>query len=69
VDRAIDLIDGKCVAGLADIMNVRTLFLISSFGLILAGAVALILPALGETALEWKRVFNLLRGIEAALQR
>jgi CRP-like cAMP-binding protein len=54
------------LAGLADVMNVRTLFMVSAFVLVLAGAVALRLPALGETVTEWKRTFNLLRGLEAA---
>jgi CRP-like cAMP-binding protein len=54
------------LAGLADVMNVRTLFMVSAFVLVLAGAVALLLPALGETVTEWKRALNLLRGLEAA---
>jgi len=54
------------LAGLADVMNVRTLFMVSAFVLVLAGAVALLLPALGETVTEWKRTLHLLRGLEAA---
>jgi len=47
-------------------MNVRTLFMISAFVLVIAGAVVLGLPALGETTTEWKRTLALLRGVEAA---
>jgi len=57
---------GMALAGLADVMNVRTLFIISSFGLLFAGAVVLILPGLGQPAAEWKRTISLLRGAEAA---
>ena len=66
VVRDVMYVAGMMLAGLADVMNVRTLFMISAFGLVLAGAVALLLPALGETVTEWKRVLNLLRGLEAA---
>jgi MFS transporter, DHA3 family, macrolide efflux protein len=66
VVRDVMYVAGMILAGLADVMNVRTLFIISAFGLVFAGAVALWLPALGETATEWKRAFNLLRGIQAA---
>jgi CRP-like cAMP-binding protein len=48
------------------VMNVRTLFMISAFVLVIAGAVVLGLPALGETITEWKRTLMLLRGVEAA---
>jgi CRP-like cAMP-binding protein len=66
VVRDVMYVVGMLLAGLADVMNVRTLFLLSAFGLVLAGAVALLLPALGETVTEWKRTLNLLRGLEAA---
>jgi CRP-like cAMP-binding protein len=54
------------LAGLADLMDVRTLFLLSSFALLFAGLVVLILPGLGQPAAQWKRTLSLLRGIEAA---
>ena len=66
VVRDVMYVVGMLLAGLADVMNVRTLFMISAFVLVFAGAVALILPALGETVTEWKRALNLLRGMEAA---
>jgi MFS family permease len=66
VVRDIMYVAGMALAGLADVMNVRTLFMISAFVLVVAGAVVLGLPALGETITEWKRVLTLLRGSEAA---
>jgi CRP-like cAMP-binding protein len=66
VVRDVMYVAGMLLAGLADVMNVRTLFLLSAFALVLAGAGALLLPALGETVTEWKRTLNLLRGLEAA---
>jgi len=57
---------GMALAGLADVFNVRMLFVVSSLALLSAGAVVLILPGLGQPAAEWKRVIALLRGAEAA---
>jgi hypothetical protein len=56
----------KPAQGIADLMDLRTLFLISSYVLLLAGLVVLVLPGLGQPAAQWKRTFNLLRGVEAA---
>src|SRR5688572_6166664 len=66
VVRDVMFVIGMALAGLADIVNVRTLFVISSFALLLAGAVVLILPGLGQPAADWKRTLSLLRGAEAA---
>jgi DHA3 family macrolide efflux protein-like MFS transporter len=66
VVRDMMYVAGMALAGLADIMNVRTLFMISAFLLVIAGAVVLGLPALGESLSEWKRTLTLLRGFEAA---
>jgi MFS family permease len=66
VVRDIMYVAGMSLAGLADVMNVRTLFTISAFLLFIAGAVVLGLPALSETVTEWKRTLTLLRGLEAA---
>ena len=57
---------GMALAGLADVFNVRMLFVVSSLALLSAGAVVLILPGLGQPAAEWKRVLALLGGAEAA---
>jgi MFS transporter, DHA3 family, macrolide efflux protein len=66
VVRDVMFVMGMALAGLADVMNVRILFIISSFGLLFAGAVVLVLPGLGQPAAEWKRTISLLRGAEAA---
>jgi len=66
VVRDVMLVLGMSLAGLADVINVRTLFIVSSFALLLAGAVVLVLPGLGQPAAEWKRTIRLLRGAEAA---
>ena len=66
VVRDVMYVAGMALAGLADVMNVRTLFMVSAFGLVIAGAVVLGLPALSETITEWKRTLTLLRGLEAA---
>ena len=66
VVRDVMFVIGMALAGLADVINVRILFIISSFALMFAGAVVLILPGLGQPAAEWKRAISLLRGAEAA---
>ena len=66
VVRDVMYVAGMILAGLADIVNVRSLFMISAFLLVLAGAVVFGFPALGETFSEWKRILTLLRGFEAA---
>jgi CRP-like cAMP-binding protein/predicted MFS family arabinose efflux permease len=57
---------GMALAGLADILDVRLLYLASSVALLAVGAAVLFLPGLGEPAAEWKRTWSLLRGVEAA---
>jgi CRP-like cAMP-binding protein/cytochrome b561 len=66
VVRDLMFVFGMALAGLADVFNVRTLFIISSFALFVAGAVVLVLPGLGQPAAEWNRILSLLRGAEAA---
>ena len=66
VVRDVMFVLGMSAAGLADLFDVRLLFLVSSVGLMIAGAGVLIMPGLGESAAEWKRLFSLLRGAEAA---
>jgi MFS family permease len=66
VVRDIMYVTGMSLAGLADLMNVRDLFMLSAFALVIAGAIVLRLPALTETLTEWKRTLTLLRGVEAA---
>lgn len=57
---------GMSAAGLADLMDIRLLFLIGAVLLTGAGVLLLFMPGLGPTAAEWKRTFALLRGVEAA---
>jgi len=66
VVRDLMFVFGMALAGLADVFNVRTLFILSSFALLFAGAVVLFLPGLGQPAAEWKRTLALLRGAQAA---
>lgn len=66
VVRDVMFVLGMALAGLADLMDVRVLFLISALALLAAGAAVLFMPGLGEIASEWKRAWQLLRGSEAA---
>jgi CRP-like cAMP-binding protein/predicted MFS family arabinose efflux permease len=66
VVRDVMFVAGMALAGLADKMDVRLLFLISSYALLATGTVVLILPGLGQPRAEWKRTLSLLRGVEAA---
>jgi len=52
---------GMAAAGLADLVDVRVLILITAFGLIACGALALILPGLGQRTAEWRRILAMLR--------
>jgi CRP-like cAMP-binding protein len=66
VARDVFFLIGMSAAGLADIMDVRLLFLISSLILLLAGILILVLPELRQPTAQWKRTLALLRGAEAA---
>ena len=66
VARDLFFLIGMSAAGLADLMDVRFLYLISAFMLLLAGLVVLVIPGLGQPAAQWKRTISLLRGVEAA---
>ena len=57
---------GMATAGLADLFDVRTMFLIASVLLLIVGLVVLVLPGLGQPAAQWKRTLSLLRGAETA---
>jgi CRP-like cAMP-binding protein len=57
---------GMALAGIADLFDVRMLFLVSSYALLLAGLAVLVLPGLSQPAAQWKRSLSLLRGVEAA---
>jgi MFS family permease len=66
VVRDVMFVIGMSMAGFADIVDVRHLFIASSLAMFGAGAVALGLPGLAQPIAEWKRTFDLLRGVEAA---
>jgi CRP-like cAMP-binding protein/Na+/melibiose symporter-like transporter len=57
---------GMASVGLADVINVRTLFLLQSTAFLVVGALSLILPGLGQPSAEWRRAISLLRGAKAA---
>jgi len=57
---------GMSAAGLADIIDVRMLYLVSAVMLLAAGVLVLFMRELGPSAAQWKRTISLLRGIEAA---
>jgi hypothetical protein len=52
---------GMAAAGLADLFDVRLLILITAFGLIVCGTLALTLPGLGQRTAEWRRTLAMLQ--------
>ena len=66
VARDIFFLIGMAVAGLADIIDVRLLYMISSLLMVFIGVAILFMPELGQSRAQWIRTFDLLRGIEAA---
>jgi DHA3 family macrolide efflux protein-like MFS transporter len=66
VVRDVMFVVGMALAGLADFMNVRILFLASSVAMLGAGAVGLVMPGLAQSGAEWRRLLDRLRGLEAA---
>jgi MFS family permease len=59
---------GMGAAGLADLMDVRLLYLLGGLATLGCGAWALVLPGIGQPAAEWRRALALLR-TPAALSR
>jgi CRP-like cAMP-binding protein len=59
--RDVVYLSGMALAGLADVIDVRVLFMVSSFVVIGSGALAAVLPGLGLPAAEWRRTMTLLR--------
>jgi MFS family permease len=57
---------GMGLAGLADVIDVRLMFLASSTVVVGAGLVTAVLPGLGQPAAEWRRAIGLLRGAGSA---
>ncbi len=52
---------GMAAAGLADVIDVRLLYLIGGLVTVGCGAWALVLPGLGQPAAEWRKALKLLR--------
>ncbi len=57
---------GMALAGLADVIAVRELWLGQSLIFLAFGTLALVLPGLGQPAAEWRRAIQLLRGAKVA---
>jgi CRP-like cAMP-binding protein len=66
VVRDVVYLTGMALAGLADVIDVRLLFVVSSVVVIGAGLIAAVLPGLGQPAAEWRRAMSLLRGAATA---
>jgi CRP-like cAMP-binding protein/sugar phosphate permease len=64
--RDVVYLSGMALAGLADVFDVRLLFVLSSLVVIGAGLIAAVLPGLGLPAAEWRRAMSLLRGAATA---
>ncbi|HJW84942.1 MAG TPA: MFS transporter [Anaerolineae bacterium] len=65
VTRDVMFMIGMALAGLADVVDVRALFFVSSLVLLGAGALVLVMPGLGQPAAEWRRAMSLLRAAPA----
>lgn len=61
VVRDVTFVLGMSLAGLADLFDVRTMLLYSSYIFLAVGLMVLFLPGLGQPAAEWKRAITLLR--------
>jgi MFS transporter, DHA3 family, macrolide efflux protein len=61
VSRDMLFLVGMAAAGLADVVDVRVIYLVSAVMLLGAGVWVLFMPGLGRPAAEWRRAMNLLR--------
>ena len=61
VIRDVIYLAGMALAGLADIIPVQLLFLVSSLALVATALVGAVLPGIGQPAAEWRRTMTLLR--------
>jgi MFS family permease len=66
VSRDMLFLLGMAAAGLADVIDVRLLYLISSVIVLAAAFWALVLPGLRQDAAEWRRLLGLLRSAPIA---
>ncbi len=60
VSRDVLFLVGMGLAGLADVLDVRWMYLISAVMILVAGVWVLVLPGLGQPAAEWRRAMSLL---------
>ena len=60
VSRDVLFLIGMAAAGLADVIDVRLLYLLSAVMILAAGVWVLFLPGLGQPAAEWRRAMSLL---------
>ncbi len=61
VSRDVFFLIGMAAAGLADVIDVRLMYLISSLILLLGTILVLVLPGLRQEAAEWRQTLSLLR--------
>jgi CRP-like cAMP-binding protein len=61
VIRDVLYLGGMSLAGLADIIPVQLLFMVSSIALIATALIGAVLPGIGQPAAEWRRTMTLLR--------
>jgi CRP-like cAMP-binding protein len=66
VSRDVMFLIGMAAAGLADVVNVRIMYLISSLMILISGIWVLFMPGLRQEAAEWRRALGLLRTAPAA---
>ncbi|MBE3038649.1 MAG: MFS transporter, partial [Chloroflexi bacterium] len=66
VSRDVLFLVGMAAAGLADVIDVRILYLVSSLIVLGAAVWALYLPGLRQDAAEWRRMLGLLRSASTA---
>jgi CRP-like cAMP-binding protein len=66
VTRNVLFLFGMGAAGLADVVDVRMMFVVSAVLLLVSGALTLVMPGLGRPAAEWRQALSLLRGAAVA---
>jgi MFS family permease len=57
---------GFALVGLADVFDVRAVYMVSAIGILGVGVAAIFMRGLGQPAAEWRRAVALLRGAAAA---
>lgn len=66
VARDVIFLIGIALAGLADVIDIRLLVILSSLILVVAGVVTAVLPGVGRPAAEWRRAIATLRRAQTA---